>query len=66
LPKEIETMTLSSIWRRLTARRRRRRDSFYDTQHVMRRAIASEADGKPGEAPVAVPDKERDRSGDGR
>ena len=58
-------MTLSSIWRRLTARRRRR-DSFYDTQHVMRQAIASEAGGKPGQAPAAAADKERDRSRDRR
>jgi hypothetical protein len=36
-------MALRSIWRRFTARRRRR-DSFYDTQDVMRRAIASEAE----------------------
>ena len=31
-------MTISQLWRRLTTRRRRRR-SFYDTQHVMRRAV---------------------------
>lgn len=38
-------MALRSIWRRFTARRRRR-DSFYDTQDVMRRAIANEAEKK--------------------
>jgi hypothetical protein len=31
-------MSISELWRRLTTRRRRKR-SFYDTQHVMRRAV---------------------------
>ena len=35
-------MPLASIWRRLSARRHKRR-SFYETQAVMQRAVAEEA-----------------------
>ena len=58
-PMESGSMTISLLWRRLTTRRRRY-GSFYDTQDVMRRAIASEAREKA--EPERDVEREEDRA----
>ena len=51
---ETRAMALRTVWRRLTARRRRRQ-SFYESQEVMRKAVEAEGVGKKAVSPVQDP-----------